>query len=381
MVMTAASEGDHRVQHYARFWQAEDPLADAVAAAFAERAAGGGRAMLETALDRGIGAVDDPPPALVALFRQLDEVPYWVDWDRIDRGSAAFLRTGLLGMAVLNLFCLPIMYYSPCGNKPLVFTGNLLKRAPRRLAETGRFVLECSRPDGLRRFSDGFKTNVKVRLMHAQVRRLLRRSGRWNPKWGAPVNQLYMAGTNVALSAGLIEGLERLGYRMGAADVEALLHLWRYTGYISGIAPELQISTREEGRHLGELIHQLEGQPDDDSRALITALMSSSYHPRLEGATWTQKINYGVSRKLIGNELADDLGYPRSHWGWTVSLARPMAGSLGLIHRYVPLLRSAAPRWGDRTWDFMLDLIMGGSKADYHAPAHLARPAPEEKAA
>jgi mpaB/rubber oxygenase-like protein len=370
-----------RYRNYARFQNAVDPLADAVAAAFARRSVGSGRRMLDTAIERGIEAVDDPPPALVDLFKQLDGVPLWVDWDRIERGGAVFLRSGVLGIAVLNLFSLPIMYSSAGGNKPLVFTGHLLERAPRRLAETARFVLASSRPGGLRRNGEGFKVSVRVRLMHAQVRRLLWRSGRWKAEWGEPVNQLYMAGTNVALSAGLIEGMQRLGFRIGRADEEALLHMWRYSGYLSGVDPELAISTPEEGRLIGELIRDAEGPPDTDSRTLLEALMHAAYHPLLEGRKWPTKISYGLSRKLIGNELADALGYPRSWWAPAILATWPLFafGSIGL--RAIPGVRGLATRLGGFVWDSMIEQIMAGAQAEFHPPTRLAgRPAAETKA-
>ena len=360
-----------RYRNFARFQSAVDPLADAVAAAFAQRAAGNGRKMLETALDHGIASVQDPPTALVDLFKQLDTIPFWVDWDRIDRGGAVFLRSGALGIAVLNLFSLPVMYSSAGGNKPLVFTGHLLRRAPRRLAETARFVLACSRRGGLRRFAEGFKITVRVRLMHAQVRRLLWRSGRWNPQWGQPVNQLYMAGTNAALSAGLIEGMQRFGFRIGNEDAEALLHMWRYSGYLSGIDPELLISTRDEGRLIGELIRDAEGPPDDDSRALIVALMTASYHPKLEGVRWPATISYGVSRKLIGNELADALGYPPSRWSWAVGATRPLFASAAVAQRLIPGARGLATRVGTVLWDRMIAEVLAGTQAEFHPPAKL----------
>lgn len=368
-----------RFKGYARFRSAVDPLADAVAATFAQRSAGSGRKMLETALDRGIEAVDDPPAALIDLFNQLDTVPLWVDWDRIDQGGAVFLRSGALGVAVLNLFSLPIMYSSAGGNKPLVFTGHLLRRAPRRLAETARFVLSSSRPGGLRRLAEGFKITVRVRLMHAQVRRLLWRSGRWKPEWGQPVNQLYMAGTNAALSAGLIEGLQRLGFRIGSADAEALLHMWRYSGYLSGIDSELLISTREEGRVIGELIRDAEGPPDEDSRALITALMTASYHPALEGAQWPSKVSYVISRKLIGNELADALGYPPPRWNWAVGATRPLFASASIAQRVVPGARGLATKAGTWTWHRMIEQVMAGTQAEFRPPSKLDNQPAEEK--
>jgi hypothetical protein len=123
-------------------------------------------------------------PSLSDIGRlQIDTVPPWVDWELLDRGGAVFLRSGGLGIAALSLAALPLSYASGVGNKPLVFTGHLLRRAPRRLAETARFTVATSQPGGLRRFAPGFKFTVKVRLMHAQVRRLLWGSGRWNPEW------------------------------------------------------------------------------------------------------------------------------------------------------------------------------------------------------
>ena len=377
----AAKQNVHgeRLRNYSRFQSALDPLADAVAAAFAERSAGSGRKLIELALNSGIDAVDDPPQALVDLFKSLDTVPLWVDWDRIDRGGAVFLRSGALGMAVLNLYSLPIMYSSAGGNKPLVFTGHLLRRAPRRLAETARFVLATSLPGGLRRFADGFKISVRVRLMHAQVRRLLWRSGRWKPEWGQPVNQLYMAGTNVALSAGLLEGLQRFGFRVSKEDAEALLHMWRYSGYLSGIDPELLVSTKDEGRQVGALIRETEGPPDEDSRALIVALMNAPYHPRLEGVKWFADVGYGISRKLIGHPLADALGYPRTRWGWTVHAVRPIVSTANLVQRIVPGGRAWATKFGTRTWNQMIDQVMAGAQAEFRPPTKLDNQPSEEK--
>lgn len=302
-----------QLDDYARFLAASDPLADAVAGAFAALPASRGRRLLELALDHGIDAVPDQEPALVELFAQLDAIPYWVDWERLDRGGALFLRSGALGITVLALYSLPLTYSSPGGNKPLVFTGHLLRRAPRRLAETASFAVATSRPGGLRRFADGFKSTVKVRLMHAQVRRLLWRSGRWDGDvWGTPINQVYLAGTNLALSAILLEGLQRFGFRFSTDEAEALLHLWRYSGYLSGIDTELLCSARADARWLGDLILSREGPPDADSRALIEALMTASYLPMLERFGWRTEALYGISRALIGDQLADELGYPKS---------------------------------------------------------------------
>ena len=358
--------------NYSRFMEMLDPAADAVAAAFAELPAGRGRRMLETALDSGIDAVEDAPPALIALFEQLDRPPFWVDWDRLDRGGAVFMRSGLLGIGALNVSVLPYMYSSPSGNKPLVFTGHLVERAPRRLAETARFVLKTCDPGGLRRGSEGFKITVRVRLMHAQVRRLLLRSGRWNPAWGGPVNQMYMAGTNIAMSVLLIEGLRRFGFRIGRDEAESLLHLWRYSGYIMGVAPELLCSTEAEGKQIVNLLTSLEGPPDEDSRALLTAVMSASYLPRLDKIPFRVPATYGISRAVIGDELADAMGYPpRAHWGLILHALRPVVGAVQIAQRSLPGGREWAARAGTRRWETIIDMIMAGARGEFTAPTRL----------
>jgi hypothetical protein len=358
------------VERFRRYLEVADPLADALAAALSEEPAGRGRRMLDTALDHGIEAVERPPQAMVDLFRQVDDVPPWVDWERIEQGGAVFLRSGALGIAALGLLALPLTYSSGIGNKPLVFTGHLLRRAPRRLAETARFAVATSRPGGLRRFAEGFKFTIKVRLMHAQVRRLLFRSGRWKPQWGMPINQAFLAGTNLAMSLGLVQGVRRFGFRISRGEAEALLHLWRYSGYVSGIEPHLLCSTEAEGHKLGIGIFAAAGAPDDDSRALVDALMTASYFPALE-LPWRAAAAYGLSRRLIGDELADALGYPKSLWSWALPAARPLIVAADLAQRGIPRSRGWVTRMGTNVWDNVINTILGGARVEFRAPERL----------
>ncbi|MCW5633878.1 MAG: DUF2236 domain-containing protein [Rubrivivax sp.] len=359
---------------YHRYVNAADPAADAVAAAFAALPAGRGRQMLEVALAQGIAAVPEAPPALVDFFAQLDAVPVWVDWKLVDRGGLLFLRSGVVGIAALNLACLPMMYRSPSGNKPLVITGQLLRRAPRRLAETARFMLETSRPGGLHRDAEGFRMTVRVRLMHAQVRRLLRPSGRWNPAWGEPVNQLYMAATGITLSVVFLRSLRRLGVLVGHDDAQALLALWRYSSHLMGVMPELQCSTEAEGLRVIEFMDQFEGAPDDDSRALMNAVITARYLPELDRYAWRVPVAYDLSRELVGEALADALGYPpRQGWGWLRWVAWPLLAGAELLQRASPGLRAHAARRGTVRAETIIAQVLAGSRPDAAAtppPAH-----------
>lgn len=354
---------------YRRYLQQVDPLADDVAAAFAELPAGRGRQMLDTALASGIDAIGDPPSALVKLFNELDAPPIWVDFERLDRGGSLFMRSGAAGMTILGLVCLPMMYSSPGGNKPLVFTGQLLRRAPRRLAETARFMLETSRSGGLRRDAEGFRLTVKVRLMHAQVRRLLWKSGRWDPSWGEPVNQMYLAGTSLALSVVFVDGLRRLGLRVGVRDAEDLIALWRYSSHLMGVDPQLQCSTETQGWRIVELVRRCEGAPDGDSVALIHAVMNASYVPAFDCHAWRIPLAYDWSRSLLGDASADALGYPpRKGWQWVRHAARPLVSTADLLLHATPSGRALSARFGAALWDRATTEILSGK----HPPAATA---------
>jgi ER-bound oxygenase mpaB/B'/Rubber oxygenase, catalytic domain len=189
-----------RVQKYASFLWRTDPLADAVMEEFARLPEGEWRGLLERALSQGIDVVPQAPEALRQLFLELESVPFWVDRERCNLGGATFLRCRL-GFAVLALLSLPIIYSWAAGNKPLALSGQLVYRASQRLKDTTRFVFAVCQPNGLSRSSEGFAMTVRVRLIHAQVRRLLIKCGGWRAEaWGAPINQCHMAGTNLMFS-------------------------------------------------------------------------------------------------------------------------------------------------------------------------------------
>lgn len=315
-----------RAQKYVDFLWRTDPLADAVMDEFARIPESEWRALLELALAKGIEAVPHAPEPLRALFRQLESVPFWVDRERCNLGGATFMRCRL-GFAVLAMLSLPIIYSWPVGNKPLALSGQLVHRASQRLKDTTRYVFAVCQPDGLSRFSEGFAMTVRVRLIHAQVRRLLLQSGQWrSDAWGAPINQCHMAGTNLMFSVGVLDGLTRIGYRFQPVEREALIHLWRCAGYFLGVENELLVADEFEGHRLLDLIFAFEPHPDDDSRALVDALMQTSFdyvRSFKPGRCCSVNLCYGISRALMGDEQATALGYPKTFWKWLVPAVRP----------------------------------------------------------
>jgi len=343
---------------------------------FARLPEGEWRSLLELALAKGIESVPSAPEPLRELFRQLEHVPFWVDRERCNLGGATFLRCRL-GFAVLAMLSLPLIYSWPAGNKALALSGQLMHRASQRLKDTTRYVFAVSQPDGLSRFSEGFAMTVRVRLIHAQVRRLLLQSGQWrDDAWGAPINQCHMAGTNLMFSVGVLDGLSRLGYRFNQVEREALVHLWRYAGYLLGIEPELLIADEVEGNRLLDLMFAFEPAPDDDSRALVDALMQTSYEyvrGFKAGRCCSVNLCYGMSQALIGDEHAAVLGYPKTNWRWLVPAVRPATWLVETARIYSSRVQELATVAGPKAFRHLLsERGLKGRTGEFVIPRKLA---------
>jgi len=342
---------------YVDFLWRTDPLADTVMEEFASMPEREWRALLDLALAKGIDHVPSAPESLAVLFDELEHVPFWVDRERCNLGGATFLRCRL-GFAVLAMLSLPLIYSWPAGNKPLALSGQLMHRASQRLKDTTRYVFAVCQPDGLSRFSEGFAMTVRVRLIHAQVRRLLLESGQWRADaWGAPINQCHMAGTNLMFSVGVLDGLSRLGYRFERVEREALVHLWRYAGYLLGVNPELLIADEFEGNRLLNLIFDLEPVPDNDSRALVDALMQTSFdyvRGFRVGRYCNVNLCYGMSHALIGSEHANALGYPNTRWRWLVPVIRPATWMVETARIYSSRVQNLAKVAGPKAFRHLL---------------------------
>jgi hypothetical protein len=365
-----------RAEKYAQFLWRTDPFAEAVIDEFARMPESKWRALLELALVKGVEAVPDAPEALRALFRQLECTPIWVDRDRCNLGGATFLRCRL-GFVPLAMLALPIIYSWPAGNKPLALSGQLVHRASQRLKDTARYVFAVCQPDGLSRFSEGFAMTVRVRLIHAQVRKLLLESGQWRSEtWGAPINQCHMAGTNLMFSVGVLDGLTRLGYRFERVEREALVHLWRYAGYLLGVEHELLIADEFEGHRLLDLMFAFEPQPDDDSRALVDALMQTSftYVRNFKAARWcTVNLCYGISRALIGDEQAAALRFPKTSWKFVVPAIRPLTWLVETTRMFSTRVQALAKVAGPKAFRHLLsERGLKGRTGDFAIPRRIA---------
>lgn len=368
-----------RVDRLAPYLFRVDPLADAVIEAFEALPPRRGWAMLEQALATGIASVPDAPEAIRALFAEIDDVPVWVDWATLDRGGELLFRTGIMGGIVLGAKSLVLGYVSPAGNKPLVLSGRLQQQAARRLNETSRFVQAVCRPGGLRRHGDGFAITIKVRLMHAQVRRMILRSGHWDgASLGAPINQHDMAGTQLLFSISVLEGLRDLGFRISSDESESYMQLWRYVSRLIGVDPEISVNSELEARALADLIAATQDAPDDDSRALVRALLESPQETAKTDearrrATFVTRLGQGFVRGLLGDAMADSLAVPRTPWRYAMDVARTATRAAEVARETVPGARAALIDAGHRYWDRVVEIGLAGATAEFRPPERLGK--------
>lgn len=194
--------------------------------------------------------------------------------------------------------------------------------------------------------------------------------------WGAPINQCHMAGTNLMFSVGVLDGLTRLGYRFKPVEREALIHLWRYAGYLLGVENELLVADEFEGHRLLDMMFAFEPQPDDDSRALVNALMQTSFDYVRNfkmGRMCGVNLCYGISRALIGDEQADALAYPKTPWKWLVPGVRPMTWMVETARLFSTRVQALAKVAGPKAFRHLLsERGLKGRTGEFPIPRKIA---------
>ncbi len=354
MVGSDPQPTDAQIDELKRYMVMGDPLADAVVAHFGTLPGGQGRALLDQALDHDIDSIAEPPPALAALFAQVDREPIWLDRDKLALACRVSRRVGPWGELSLRNLSLMGGYLGGAAAKPLVFTGQLERVTPRRLVETGKFWMDVTTIGGLERFAEGFKSAVRVRVMHAHVRAMLLASGKWNPAWGHPLNQADSMATILEFSTIYMFGLRALGFIFSRREREAIVHLWRYVGYLLGVDERILPACEDDANRAMYLMSATIPPSDDDTRALGTALADAPLH--FAGDDWLSQrwarvertLRIGYTRYVLGERAGDALGLPRTATRYLWPAQVPLRLGLELVRASVPPVNRLFVTWGER---------------------------------
>jgi hypothetical protein len=297
-----------------------DRLGDAyIDAAFATRA-GRARARtdVEQALGEGVADVAGPPPELLALFEHIDTDPEWVNWDRVEHGAEVFRRYGKELYPYFGMITF-VGYAKPTINRPLALTGAYTgDSAFGRFLETCRFWTDTTEPGALRPGGAGRRSAVLVRILHSIIRHTLLPHPEWDrARLGVPISQMGMFQTLLASSHLPGQQLKLLGYRPTGEDIAAMMHHWRYVGYLMGFEPPWYPETVTDGFRAQLLIMFAEDSDyGPDSQHLCTSFMDT-YLPagdarglrRIRG-NLSYRAQLGHSRFYLGANLHQASGLP-----------------------------------------------------------------------
>lgn len=250
------------------------------------------RPLFEQALSQGIDAVADAPPELRAFFDHVQCMPDWVDWDQIRRGQRALRTGGSDGVYIARDVSLLGGYQFGGFNKTLMRTGALEKGSNKRFAETLQWAMDVETEDGLAPHGIGYRSTLRVRLIHAFVRSHVSEMPDWRQdEWGLPVNQTDMAATLLGAIIAPAAGAMGMGLFNSPRDLDAIAHVTRYVGWLIGVEEQwLPLDFRDAVRLLALLLAAL-SEPDESTRLLAGPMVD-------DPMSWNYDTAAGLRRRF-----------------------------------------------------------------------------------
>jgi hypothetical protein len=263
---------------------------------------------------------DTPIPLMLypehPFWLHYQQMPDWANTQQLQAGQAFFHRYAEDILLLLGCLSLPYCYAAADGAKVLYRSQRIVTDTRRRLAETAQFVLamhndaifDMTKPE----MPQAMRMIVTVRLMHAAVRYHIRRSGKWdNGQLGVPVNQEDMAGTNLAFSFIIIQGLRKIGYAIAHEQAAAFLHLWNVVGHFLGLQEQLLPADERTAARLDRAIAQRQFKSSPEGIALTQALIDS-IEENVKASPLMQVNGFvpAYMRFLLGDTIANLLHIP-----------------------------------------------------------------------
>lgn len=345
---------------------ARDEVGAGLAQAMRKRAGDPGRvtmAQFRRALADGLDAVPDAAPALVAFIETVEATPDWLDRDLLRRGQIAYHRWGQNVADVLTQLSLIGGYRFGGPPDLLVATGGLVGDSTRqRLAETQKWTTSLSAPGALERDGEGWRLTVHVRAMHALVNE--RFEADWDvERWGLPINQTDLAGTLGLFDGVVLIGVRVLGVPVTPEESRAVMHLWKYVGWLLGVDEEWLVDSERERHRINYHLLRAQGDCTPAGARLAGAIVDvqTARHfdrlPTLSGRLARERL-LSMLTVFLGRESMRELALPvRPPWAHPVAMAAN-------TWRYRVAGRSRwgrrrLDRWGHRTRDRVLRSYYG----------------------
>ena len=295
-----------------------DPVMDAIVEDLAALPRHQIHRFIHAGMEEDYNGLKDAPKSLLDFFVDKPQPdPEWLDHDAFFPGIRAFQRNSVL---VLSAFVTGVLIdgFSTLISKSFVQTGRIFDNGVWRLKQNNRHQVEIFFPGGLKRYGDGWKLSVRIRFVHAQVRRLLAQTPEWeNEAWGVPISAAHLGYAIACFAARTVKHSESLGARYSPEERIGFHDVWRYTGYLMGIPETILFTDESHALHMYQIGSACEPPPTMDSIVMTNALVNSA--PLVAGIDEMKErkklvkgVIYPVSRALVGKKLADQLKFPHS---------------------------------------------------------------------
>ena len=333
------------------------------------------RPLFEKAAAEGIANVPDAPEPLREFFIGVESAPVWVDWDKVRKGQRALRIGGADGMYIARDVSLLGGYQFSGFNKTLLRTGALEKGSNQRFAETMQWAMDVISDGGLVPFGIGYRSTLRVRLIHALVRRHVAAMPDWRgDQWGLPVNQTDMAATLVGALVAPPAGAMGMGILPAPGDLDAIAHMTRYVGWLIGVHDEwLPRNFRDGIRVLFHTATAL-SRPDESTQQLSVPMAEDplSWHYRnakglRRRLAWAQHLS--VTSGFLGPRAMRTLGLPTYMPPWYPLLRIPVNVGRSIAAMALPGGRDRSASRGQREQKALLHIIIGDAEASIGASA------------
>ncbi len=271
---------------------------------------------------------------------------------------------GFAGAAIVEGFSTTI-------SRSFAITGRLIDDGVRRLKQNLRQLLDMFLPRGIEPSGDGWKLTLRIRMVHARARSLIKASSEWDDDaWGLPINAAHVSLGAAAFSARLLEFATMLGAPLDDEDRAGFMAVWSYAAHLMGVPEALMFHSQAEGLRLFRVATACEPPPDYDAVAMAHCILNSA--PIVIGVTEPKarhafaQYAFRVSRELVGNRLADQLRFPPRRSFLLLPWLRTRGRIARGLMRFLPALAKVRER---KSFSHILGLTdLGESRFTYDLP-------------
>lgn len=337
-----------------------DPVADDVANALASCNQPTVHRFINAGMEQDAKTLADAPQPLRAFFSRIEVPPPWFDPASVRAGCRAFHAYS--DLFITAFFAVTLENAATLMSKAFYVTGGVTTgQGPRRIRQHVRHFIEIMLPGALDRQGEGWKLSVRIRLVHAQIRRLIRASGEWDEAvYGAPLSAAHAALASANFSAIMLRHAARLGAHLDDEARAGFMQIWRYASWLIG-TPEPLLFDGDEAKtaEFSRVAGLCEPPANDESVVIANTLVNAL--PLIPGLTnlAAQRSmlthTYRVSRALLGHELADRLKFPRQRTAGLLTWLKWKRGARRMAHRVAPRM---ARKWRGKNFVFLLDASM-----------------------